>query len=276
MLAGTGETMQYVVHDYNDNTIRFILRYPGAVDADTLCRATRTVVFSVDILHASFHPGKLRAWWKVNKDVPESSYFTCLQAENPGEAAIACALEPIAPGSASQLHCTLVQGTGESLLVVRISHLCVDGSDGKYLLGKLAEAYGMIRSTGSTDALTVKDGSRAAEQVYEQLSRQDMRALLRNPLGGVKTEFPYPAQEMGELRMTLRTIPTETMAAARQRAKAENASANDLLLAACYQAFAAMAGLAAGTPLSVMGMMDLRKHCPGGDSAGLCNMSGSR
>ena len=37
--AGAGETMQYLVHAYNDNTIRFILTYPGRVDAARLCAA---------------------------------------------------------------------------------------------------------------------------------------------------------------------------------------------------------------------------------------------
>lgn len=275
MLAGTGETMQYIVHDYNDNTIRFILRYPCLLDAAALRRAAKAVVFSVDILHASFHPGKLRAWWTVNQDVPEDSYFTYIQTDRPGDAAIACALAPVQPGGACQLHVNLVQGEGESLVAVNISHLCVDGSDGKYLLGKIAEAYGLIRATGSAEGLQVKNGSRAAEQVYEQLSRQEMRQLLHSPMGGVKSEFPYPGQEAGEPRLTWRHIPAETMAAARSRAKAAGASVNDLLLAACYHAYAQMPGMDAAMPMSVMGMMDLRKHCPGGDSAGLCNMSGT-
>lgn len=37
--AGTGEVMQYLVHDYNDNTIRFLLRYEGFLDAEALCAA---------------------------------------------------------------------------------------------------------------------------------------------------------------------------------------------------------------------------------------------
>lgn len=275
MLAGTGEIMQYVVHDYNDNTIRFILRYPGAVDAATLSRAVEAVVRSVDVLHASFHPGKLRAWWKVNTTLPQESYFTYIHTEDVMAAAMACAVRPVLPDGLCQLHCSLVEGAAECAVVVNISHLCVDGGDGKYLLGKIAEAYGLIRAKGSADGLAVKNGSRAAEQVYEQLTRQEMRQLLHSPLGGVKTTFPYPTQEMGEPRMTLQTIPAQTMAAARARAKAEGATANDLLLAACYQSFARLAGLESGAPVSIMGMMDLRRHCKDGDSEGLSNMAGT-
>lgn len=276
MLAGTGETMQYIVHDYNDNTIRFILHYPGTADAEALRQAVRAVVFSVDILHASFYPGKLRAWWKVNESIPEDGCFACIATEgDPMEAAVAAALKPVLPGGCCQLFCTLVQGRGEYALAVNISHLCADGSDGKYLLYKLAQAYTLIRQKGSAADLDVKNGSRAAEQVYEQLSRQEMRALLHSPLGGVKSAFPYPSQEPGEPRMVLRSIPGQVMAAARRRAKEIGASANDLLLAACYHAYADIPGVDGAAAMSIMGMMDLRKHCPSGDSAGLCNMSGT-
>lgn len=37
--AGTGEKMQYLAHRFNDHTIRFVLRYPGRIDAERLGRA---------------------------------------------------------------------------------------------------------------------------------------------------------------------------------------------------------------------------------------------
>ena len=61
--AGAGEKMQYMVHPFNDNTIRFLLRYPGHIQADVLKEAVRALVGSVDVLHASFVAGKLGAKW---------------------------------------------------------------------------------------------------------------------------------------------------------------------------------------------------------------------
>lgn len=98
---------------------------------------------------------------------------------------------------------------------------------------------------------------------------------MHNPTTGIKCPFPYPTQEAGEKRMAYRIIPAEVMNAARIRAKRAGATANDLLLAACYAAYAACPGVDASMPLSVMSMMDLRRHCPGGDSEGLSNLSGA-
>ena len=34
--AGVGERMQYLAHNYNDTTIRFVLHYPGFLNSDIL------------------------------------------------------------------------------------------------------------------------------------------------------------------------------------------------------------------------------------------------
>lgn len=75
-------------------------------------------------------------------------------------------------------------------------------------------------------------------------------------------------------RVAKTIIPRETMSAARKKAKEVGASANDLLLAACYQVYAAFPEVEPGSPVGISSMMDLRRHCKDGDSEGLANMSG--
>ena len=48
--AGVGERMQYLAHEYNDTTIRFVLHYPGFLNPDILCAATAAVIEEVDVL----------------------------------------------------------------------------------------------------------------------------------------------------------------------------------------------------------------------------------
>lgn len=267
--AGIGEKLQYLVRAYNDNTIRFVLLYPAAVEVERMARAALALTMSVDVLHASFDAGKGGARWLVHDRITPADCFACVQADDVLPVALARAAQPIDPAGQVQLHCTLVQGAEASAVVLRISHLCVDGSDGKYLLYKLAEAY------ARPDALHVKNGDRSVMQIYEGLSRANMRSLMCSPLGGVKTAFPYDNDEPGTPCLTVHAIPSEIMEQARRRARALGATTNDLLLAACYHALARTPGMESGAPMSVMGMMDLRKHCPGGDSAGLSNLVGS-
>jgi len=75
--------------------------------------------------------------------------------------------------------------------------------------------------------------------------------------------------------MVRTVIDADTMSAARRRAKGDGATANDLLLTAVYRAYAQMPQVDSNAPMSVMSMMDLRRHCDDGESDGLCNMSGT-
>lgn len=98
---------------------------------------------------------------------------------------------------------------------------------------------------------------------------------MNNPLSSTNTLYPYPDSEDSFLRFVRQVIPASTMSAARQKAKKIGATANDLLLAAFYQAYAHTEGTDPHVPMSITSMMDLRRHCKNGESEGLCNLSGA-
>lgn len=274
--AGGGERAQYLLRDYNDNTIRFVLDYTAVLDPDVLRQAVKAVVESVDVLHGTFFTDGTMGYWRINEDAGETNYFHYVQTDgNTAKTATSLSLLPVYPEDRVQLHVTLLQSEEASSLVVRISHLICDGGDGKYLLSKLVEAYNMILHTGTAAELKVKDGSRAPEKVYEKLGMGDMKELMSNPLSSVETAYPYPSDAEGMARVTKKVIPAQVMSAARKRAKTVGATANDLLVAAFYHAYASMETVDSSMPMSVTSMMDLRRHCAGGESEGLCNMSGA-
>lgn len=276
MFAGGGERGQYLTHKGNDTTIRFILNYPGLIDPDVMCAATKTIVESVDILHSTFFVDANAAYWKVNENVDENNYFHYIRTEGDPEVT-ACSLSvlPVYHEDKVQLRCELVQSDTASALLLCVSHLCVDGSDGKYLLNKLVEAYNMILETGSAEALEVKNGSRAPEKVYETVDIKDAKGMFKAPMSSkASSSYPFPSEGNGLCRMVYAKIPSEAMSAARKKAKEANASANDLLLAAAYQTYAKFPEVEPGSPVAISSMMDLRRHCKDGESEGLCNMSG--
>lgn len=275
-LAGGGERGQYLTHKGNDTTIRFVLNYPGLVDPDILRSAVKTLVESVDILHGTFFVDANTAYWRINEEVDEHNYFHYIQTEgDPFVTARSLSVFPVYHEDKVQLRCELVQSSTASSIVLCISHLCVDGGDGKYLLNKLVEAYNLILTTGSADTLEVKNGSRAPEKVYENLEMKDAKGLFKMPMSKATSAYPYPTEDPGMCRMVSSVIPRDIMTAARQKAKGAGATANDLLLAACYQVYAAFPEVEPGSPVAISSMMDLRRHCKDGESEGLCNMSGA-
>ena len=276
--AGGGERGQYILRDFNDNTVRFVLNYPGIVDVDILRGAIKAVVESVDVLHGTFFTEGIGAHWKLNENMDESNYFLYVETEgDPAVTANSLSLLPVYSEDKVQIHCTLVQSAEKSCVVVRMSHLVVDGGDGKYLLTKLAEAYNLIAETGSTDALEIKNGSRDPEKVYDTVSKEDMKKLQKSSPSStdIRSFYPYPNEEKGRNRLVLAKIPADVMNAARKKAKGVGASVNDMMMAATYHAYGKMDTVDPAAPMSINSTMDLRRHCKNGESEGLCNMSGS-
>ena len=276
--AGGGERGQYILREFNDNTVRFVLNYPGILDPDILRDATKAIVESVDVLHGTFFTEGISAHWKLNENVDESNYFLLVDTEgDPAVTANSLSLLPVYSEDKVQLHCTLVRSEERSSVVVRMSHLVVDGGDGKYLLAKLVEAYNRIAQQGSAEGLVVKNGSRAPEKVYDTVSKEDMKKLQRSSPSStdVRSFYPYPNEEPGRNRLLLTKLPADVMNAARKRAKTVGASVNDMMIAAAYHAYAKMETVDPAQPMSMNATMDLRRHCKDGESEGLCNMSGS-
>lgn len=276
--AGGGERGQFILREFNDNTVRFVLNYPGIVDVDILRGAIKAVVESVDVLHGTFFTEGIGAHWKLNENMDESNYFLYVQtAGDPAVTANSLSLLPVYSEDKVQIHCTLVQSETASCVVVRMSHLVVDGGDGKYLLNKLAEAYNMISETGNADALEIKNGSRAPEKVYDKVSKEDMKKLQKSSPSStnIRSFYPYPNEKPGRNRLVLAAIPADVMNAARKKAKTVGASVNDMMMAAVYHAYGKLASVDPAAPMSINSTMDLRRHCVDGESEGLCNMSGS-
>ncbi len=275
-IAGVGEKIQYLVHELNDNTVRFALHYPCDILPEIMEQAVLTIVNRVDVLHSSFLPGKLEAFWIVNEQIRGEDCFCFMKAKGDMTQLVKDALlKPVRCDAKAQLFCTLIQAEEESVVVVSISHLCVDGRDGKYLLEKLMQTYNQISDTGKVQTLEIKCGSRSAFQVYKELSGKDYFSVISPKLPKVKTEFPFSKEALDKPDFVQYTLSAEIMKKARARGKLENATVNDLLLTACYRAFACFTDVNCNESMSIMSMMDLRRHCKNGESEGLCNMSGT-
>jgi len=273
--ADAGEKLQYAVHRFNDNTIRFALHYPGLIQADILQDAVLALVRGADVLHSAFRADHRRAWWQPMPITEKDCFLHIHTPADPIPPILEQALHPLQAADAAKLRCVLAEGQNECALALSVSHLCADGRDSLYLLKKLCQAYQLRLHQGHCDSLRIKNGSRRAAQVYQGMDSKAKRRILKDPRTGVKEVFPFPSAEAGKRMVFTRCIPSQEMARCHEKAREMGASINDLLLTACYYAYVETAEKDPGSPVSILSMMDLRRHCPGGDSAGLCNLTGS-
>lgn len=275
---GVGEKIQYLSHESNDNTVRVQLSYPFRISKEVLEQAVLTVVQTIDVLHSTFIVEKGKAYWYLNETISSNDCFEVKETENdPMVLADQAMLHTVDPAGKAQLFCTLILGKEQSAIILTISHLCVDGGDAKYLLGKIIEAYNLLRKENSTKQLRLKNGSRSAFQVYDDLDKKDILSAMKGSPNNVngKSPFPFPDVENGYPHIVKYKLQSHLTQKLKKYGKEKEVTLNDLLLTSFYRAYIDLPNVEIDGPVSIMSMMDLRRHRKSKESEGLCNMSGS-
>ncbi len=272
-----GDQTQYLAHEFNDNTIRFIIKYSGLANAQILQRAAEILVRRIDILHSSFHVGISGTKWVVNEDYPTEG-LTIIRniSGDVVKAAKEAALHAIDYSGRVQIRCYLFSNESESALVFLAGHMCTDGRDAIYLLEKLIEIYRNLDNGGTGENVALKNGSRSIEQCYSEdpkMLSPDLQKLLKSEKEKqIKSIYSFRTEGKGRPCFIECMIPKEDIA--RCRKLADGCTVNDVVLAAYCRAYVCQMGLESDTPVAIATMMDLRKYIPDGDSDGVANFSG--
>lgn len=62
-----GDQLQYLTHEFNDSTIRLVVKYAGVIDAKRLQKAMQILIEGIDILHSTFVAGTWGTKWITNQ-----------------------------------------------------------------------------------------------------------------------------------------------------------------------------------------------------------------
>lgn len=271
-----GDQIQYLAKEYNDNTIRFLIRYPERIKVDLLEKAVKSIVQRVEILHSSFYVNSFGIKWIVNQEYPKNEL---LVAENIDgdvwEHAQKVSLQAINYGGEIQLKCFLFQNATESAFVVLVGHMCCDGRDAVYLVKKIIELYNQLLTEENTEAVKIKSGSRLLNQCYngdKEMLTFDLNQIKREKSEEIKSCYQFVSAEKGKACLIMHRLSSDDIA--RCRKFVEHATVNDVILAAYFRAYVKRMNLSNYNPVGIASMMDLRRYIEGGDSAGVTNMSG--
>lgn len=269
-----GDQTQYLTHEFNDNTIRFIVTYSGHIHGQTLQKAAEMLVRRIVVLHSSFHVNVLGTKWIVNEEYAADD-FTVIKkvSANVLDAAKEAALHAISYSDTVQIRCYLFYNESESALVFLVGHMCADGRDALYLLQKLIEIYHVLDAGGTGEEVLLKNGNRSIEQCCTDpdMLSIDLQKIKSENLNGIKSSYSYCTQEAGEPRLMECTIPANNIAFC--RGLVEGSTVNDVILAAYFRAYVRQMHLTEDTPVGIATMMDLRKYISDGHSDGVTNLS---
>lgn len=276
MKAEMWDKMQYLFRAYYNRTMHASYFYDGTIDIDALKKVYVAVINEIPVLHSTYHNNFIKPYWVVNDDFNENDFFSFIETDQPIKELDDFMGYTVHANGKVQMRARVIRSGGKDILGVVVNHMCFDGSDMRYLNTKVVETYNEYKKTGVL-APNVKKGTRKADQVYYQLSKEDQKiakGLYKN-VSTVenKVTFPFASDDGSEkCRLVREKLYRDDFLKMKAKGKEMGATINDVLVAAYFRALYKNIDTF-GQSITVPCMYDLRKYT-GGQSLGLTNMIG--
>lgn len=274
------DKMQYLFRNYYDRMIHVACKVKGKIDYDALVKALDILLCKVDILRCSFVANPIYPHWLLHETYDVKEIINVIKSDNIERDIDTSICMYIPVDSKFQMRLNLIEAEEESAITMVFNHMCTDGGDSKYLMGKLTELYADIVNGGDGSKVQIKEGRRDGNQIYDRMSpdkKKRAQKLYKNiSQSKVNVEFPFAASMENEeekvrlFRVRIEAGFTDALMSARKKF---GATINDVFLAAFFRTLYVYLDKKYEV-LNIVSMMDLRRYCGGGDTLGVTNMTG--
>jgi Uncharacterized protein containing a NRPS condensation (elongation) domain len=274
------DKMQDIMSRYNDHMMHVYIEFEGTLDKDKLRSALSVAIDKVAILKSRYYSGVFQASWKSldGFGIDDAFKFEETGEGEPQKISESFLLKIIDERKGPQIRALLLRKAGKDYLSFLVNHQCFDGADLKEFIYLIAQIYSDLVKGGSGD-IPFKNGSRSEEQIYNVFSEEQKREIdsLVSYSKKQRHKISFPFEKSSGRNVSPR-IDKGKISAAEFRLIKENAknlgvSVNDAVLAAFYRAAMKMINRRPGETLGVPNMVNLRRYIPGGESAGMCNLT---
>ena len=277
--AEVWDKMQFLFRNFYDRTMHAAMVYDGKIDADKMSETLKYMIDSVPVLHSTFKNNAVKPYWKIS----EYTVSDALDSVDTTDAELWTGIYSFLEHSVDyrgnvQVHARLFYTETRSAIALIFNHMCFDGGDLKYFLGKLCQNY--ICATEGKPFVAIKSGSRSCDAVYSNFSPEDeekARKLYKN-VSAVHDHHTFPLSpdaKEDKLSIIVRELDPELFNVFRKIGKAKGFTVNDLMLGAYVHSLYQYAEWDKTDSLHIPCMVDLRRHIKnGGAEYGLANHTG--
>lgn len=270
------DKMQYLFRNYYDRMVHVSAEMEGNINVGNFAKAVGILVHKVEILRCKFCPSAINPYWLLTQNYNIFECITVINSEDITEELDKSLCKCIPHDSEFQIHFTVVNGKNNCGYSLLLNHMCADGADTKYLIGKLTELYADITSGGDGSTVIIKQGTRENRQLYDRMPVEKVRVakkLYKNiSQSKVKVQFPFTAVDNTEtIQIFRQVIERDFFEKLNTVRKKYSATVNDVFLTAFFRTLSSYLG--GEKTLNIISMMDLRRYC-GGETLGVTNMTG--
>lgn len=272
------DRVQYIFRNYYDRMIHCASYYEGKADITALRKSVYRIVEKYPILRSSFNSSPINPSWTVNEDFSEEEMANVVYCEDLRASVLSSLSEEISYKAKFQFKLTLHYCGENCAISLLVNHMCMDGADFKYFVGKIVEGYNMIMRGEDIQNLQLKSGKRGADQLYKDMTEEEAktaRGLMKNvSRTGVKNKFSFTDDEDCSTCFNLRKLDSDFVTALKVKGKEYGATLNDVFVTAYARAISKYLEKSDDKRIAVTCMKNLRDHIKSGESEDLTNLTG--
>lgn len=272
------DKVQYIFRNYYDRMIHASLLYQGDVDFDNLRLSIFHIVRHFPILRSTYKSSLIDPHWEVNEDFTLEEMAEKVVCDDINKSVLQSLAKELSYKGKFQFEVAVHYCRGQSAISVLVNHMCLDGADFKYFVGKIVEGYNILARGGDIQELELKNGSRSYRQVYKDMTQEDAdeaRKLYKNiSHTGVKNKFAFTGDVDCSTRFNFKKIDADTVNALKAKGKQYEATLNDVFMTAYARAVAARIAPSDDKRIVITSMKNLRDHIVGASSEEITNLTG--
>jgi len=270
------DQMHLIFQQYNDHQLHGVLYFDGFLDFDCLKKAVLITMRQLPELSSRYVEGQFSPCWEEVRPLADEivTYVKSRDEKAEIEAFLTSQTDTF---SGPQLKVQVVHGGVNDTLCILMNHMICDGAGFKEYLYMLATAYTNVKKDPDFAHVCETGGSRSIKQVIKQVRLKDrITALLMpdcQPKKPGQLSFPLSGEASEASCLLTYKLESDRFEKLKQYSKKENATINDLVLAALIRAFCTMLDVQDYASVTIPCVMDLRRYLPDKKADGICNLT---
>lgn len=279
------DRMNYLLGLFSaDQQINAVLYFPVGISEKILEQSVKITLQLQPVLNSRFVENDIPYW----EEHPPSTYSPiCLFAEGNDHELEMMSIDFIQESGdriqGPMVQTKLFRGTRTDILVVKLSHLCSDGAGVKEYINLLGTVYTQLFLGQSKEQIIKeyrerKESFRDQSLVFQYAGISDIKSAYRPSQEQQASLWSFPSQPNKNAypQMSVQRISHEQTLRLIQWTKAQQASLNDVIMAAYFRALSRFAVYAEPrTAEKMIGItIDLRRYLPNHTTGAICNLSG--
>ncbi|HAO6512272.1 module of peptide synthetase [Listeria monocytogenes] len=254
----------------NDHHLHTVLTFDNHLNIDVLKRAVMQSTQKLPLLLCHFKETKKGAFWQESVFSAEDLVFL-VETQAPETEVDRALVTKLSTENGPQICFTVVRTESTDQLVIIMNHMLADGAGFKEYLYLLSELYSNLLENPDY-AVKLSLGSRSLKQVFDQLSRKEIKSIftektkqkaVHNPTLPLKGDPKNP-------KIIWTKLPKENFSQILHYAKEHDATVNDVLFATMVRTVLQTTGQ---HEISIDCPVDLRKYLPSKTSSGITNLT---